>query len=197
MVPIQQGQDSQPRRPEGSGPRPPASGKIVPSLWFDRNCEEAVNAYIDIFNGSPVKKVESKITMIKRYPSGITEGPLAGMDGKILTVIFELEGQRFLALDGGPLFKPTEALSLYIECESQEEIDHFWEKLGEGGDPNARQCGWLKDKYGFSWQVSPRILGELLNDPDKAKSDRVLQAMLQMKKLDIAALERAARGEVS
>jgi predicted 3-demethylubiquinone-9 3-methyltransferase (glyoxalase superfamily) len=296
--------------------------KITPFLWFDRNAEEAVNFYVSIFK-------DSKIVNIKRYPEGITEGPMAGFDGKVLTAVFELEGQRFMALDGGPLFKfnpsvsfiincstPEEvdeywnklspdgsvlmpiqkwpfserygwlsdkygvswqigvsksnekitpsfmfvgdnfgkceeainsyvsmfrnssiemisryeagehdqegkvkfaaftlegqqframesslghkfeangAISFLIECQTQGEIDFYWEKLTVGGDPSAQQCGWLKDKYGFSWQVVPDM-GRWLNDSDKAKSDRAMQAMLQMKKIDIDAMQKAYDG---
>lgn len=128
---------------------------------------------------------------IKRYPEGPLEGPMKGMEGKVLTAVFELEGQTFMALDGGPFFKPSGAVSLYVECETQAEVDHYWENLTAGGDPTAQQCGWLKDKYGFSWQIIPKALPQLLNDPDKAKADRVLQAMLHMKKIDIAALQHA------
>ncbi|HTL39327.1 MAG TPA: VOC family protein, partial [Methylomirabilota bacterium] len=130
-----------------------ARQKITPFLWFDRNSEEAINFYVDIFNNAPNKKTDSKIVNIKRYPEGITEGPMAGFDGKILTAVFELDGQRFMALDGGPIFKPTSAVSFLIECQTQEEIDHYWDHLTAGGDPKAQQCGWLMDKYGFSWQV--------------------------------------------
>ncbi len=165
--------------------------KITPSLWYDTNCEEAINFYVDTFNANPAKKLESKIISIKRYPNEDLQGPPPGMAGKVLTAIFELEGMRYLALDGGPIFKPNEAISFMIECDTQEEIDHFWDTLGEGGDPNARQCGWLKDKFGFSWQVNAKILGELISDPDPIKADRVLKAMLQMKKLDIAKLQEA------
>jgi len=117
---------------------------------------------------------------------------MKGMEGKVLTAVFELEGQRFMALDGGPFFQPSGAVSFYVECETQEEIDHFWTKLSAGGDPQSQQCGWLKDKYGFSWQIIPRALPELLNDRDKEKSARVMQAMLKMKKIDIEGLKAAA-----
>ncbi len=161
--------------------------KITPFLWFDRNCEEAVNFYVSVFKNS-------KIVTIKHYPSGITEGPMAGFDGKVLTAVFELEGQRFMALDGGPVFSPNNsATSMLIECADQAEIDHYWEKLTEGGDPQAQQCGWLKDKFGFSWQVSPQM-EKWLNGADKAGSARAMQAMLGMKKIVIADLEKAYQG---
>jgi len=161
--------------------------KITPSLWFDRNCEEAINFYVSIFPNS-------KIVSIKKYPEGIKEGPMAGFDGKILTAIFELFGQRFMALDGGPIFKPNEAISFMIECEDQAEVDNYWSKLEVGADPNSQQCGWIKDKFGFSWQIIPNAMGEMISDPDKAKSDRVLQAMLKMKKIDIEELRKAYQG---
>lgn len=156
--------------------------KITPFLWFDRNAEEAIQFYTSIFKNS-------KIVSIKRYPEGPLEGPMQGMEGKVLTAIFELEGQRFMALDGGPIFKFTEATSFFVECELQEEVDYYWEKLS--ADPQAEQCGWLKDKYGLSWQIVPTLVSELLNDPDPAKSQNVMQAILQMKKIDIAGLKRA------
>ncbi len=156
--------------------------KITPFLWFDKNAEEAMNYYVSIFK-------TARIISISRYPEGYTEGPLAGMGGKVLTAIFELEDQRFMALDGGPVFKFNEAVSFYVECQTQEEVDYYWDKLS--AVPKSEQCGWLKDKFGVSWQIIPRQLGELLNDPDKEKANRVMQAMLQMKKIDIEALTQA------
>ncbi len=161
--------------------------KITPFLWFDTNAEEAINFYTSIIN-------DSRIVSIKRYPDGPLQGPMKGMEGKILTAVFELAGQRFMALDGGPIFKPTPAVSLYIECETQEEVDEYWNKLSEGGPTEAQQCGWLQDKYGFSWQIIPTALPRLLSDPDKVKSGRAMQAMMQMKKIDIAALQKAYDG---
>lgn len=158
--------------------------KITPFLWFDKQAEEAINFYVGIFKNS-------KVVSITRYPDGPLEEPMKGMEGKILTAVFELEGQRFMALDGGPHFKPTGAMSLYIECDTQEEVDHYWNKLAEGGDEKSQQCGWLQDKFGFSWQIIPTALPKLLTDPDKAKSGRVMQAMLKMKKIDIAGLKQA------
>jgi predicted 3-demethylubiquinone-9 3-methyltransferase (glyoxalase superfamily) len=160
--------------------------KITPFLWFDQNAEEAMQFYTSVFKNS-------KIVSIKRYPEGPLEGPMQGMEGKVLTGIFELEGQRFMALDGGPHFKFTEAISFFVECASQEEVDYYWEKLS--ADPQAEQCGWLKDKYGLSWQIVPTILSELLNDPDPVKAERVTQAMLQMKKIDIKGLRQAYEQE--
>ncbi len=167
--------------------------KIVPSLWFDKECEEAVNFYIETFNGAPHKKDESKIVHLQRYPSEYQVGPVPGMEGKVLTVIFELAGQRFMALDGGPYFKFNEAISLYVECEDQEEVDYFWEKLS--AVPESEQCGWLKDKYGVSWQIVPKIMGELLSDSDLKKVQRVTEAFLPMKKLDVQKLQDAADGK--
>jgi predicted 3-demethylubiquinone-9 3-methyltransferase (glyoxalase superfamily) len=161
--------------------------KITPFLWFDKNCEEAMNFYTSIFK-------DSRIVSIKRYPDGPLEDPMKGMEGRVLTAVFELFGQKFMALDGGPFFKPTAAVSFYVECETQEEVDEYWNKLIEGGDPKMQQCGWLQDKYGFSWQIIPKALPEFLTDPDKEKSDRVLHAMLQMKKIDVAELKKAYEG---
>jgi predicted 3-demethylubiquinone-9 3-methyltransferase (glyoxalase superfamily) len=165
--------------------------KITPFMWFADKAEEAMNMYVSIFAGSPVPKGESKVVSIKRYPDGPLEGPMKGMEGKVLTGVFILDGQTFMALDGGPIFQPSPAVSFFIECGEQEEVDYFWEKLSEGGNPQAQQCGWLQDKYGFSWQVIPAILPQLLSDPDKAKADRAMNAMMQMKKIDIAKLKEA------
>jgi len=157
--------------------------KISPCLWFDNQAEEAARFYVGIFQNS-------RIGRISRYGE-------AGQEvhhrppGSVMTVEFELEGQPFTALNGGPAFRFNEAISFQIDCESQEEVDHYWNKLSAGGDPNAQQCGWLKDKFGLSWQVVPRRLAELMTDPDRAKAGRAMQAMLQMKKIDIPALERA------
>lgn len=171
--------------------------KIIPCLWYEDKCEEAINFYVDIFNSAPGKTSESKVTYIQRYPEGIPNPPWGEhMNGKIITAIFELHGQRFMALDGGPgIFAKNGPVSFLVECDTQGEVDYYWERLIEGGDTKAQQCGWLADKYGFAWQVNPRRLGELLADPDKKKSDRVMQAMLKMKKLDIAELERAYQGD--
>ena len=168
--------------------------KITPFLWFESKAEEAVQFYIDVFNGAPNKKAESKIVSIERYPSDMQVGPIPDMAGKVLTAVFELAGQRFMALDGGPFFQPTGAVSFYVECDGQEEVDYFWAKLTEGGDPSFQQCGWLKDKYGFSWQIVPKQLPALLTDPDRERAKRAMAAMLTQKKIDIAAIERAAAG---
>ncbi len=164
------------------------SQKITPFLWFDRNAEEAINFYTSLFP-------DSRIVSVKRYPEGISEGPMKGMDGKVLTAVFELFGERFMALDGGPHFKPNGAVSFYVECESQEEVDRYWEKLADGGDPNAQQCGWLQDKFGFSWQIIPKALPELLSDPNPARAERALQAMLGMKKIEVQKLKDAVDGK--
>jgi predicted 3-demethylubiquinone-9 3-methyltransferase (glyoxalase superfamily) len=169
--------------------------KITPFLWFDDQAEEAMRYYVSAFSGAPSGGRSAKIVSIKRYPDGPLEGPMKGMEGRVLTGVFELDGLRFYALDGGPHFKFTEAISLHVECESQEEVDYFWRTLGAGGDPQAQQCGWLKDRYGLSWQIVPKVLPALLSDPDAKKSGRVMQALLQMKKLDIALLERAFHQE--
>jgi predicted 3-demethylubiquinone-9 3-methyltransferase (glyoxalase superfamily) len=167
--------------------------KITPFLWFNTEAEEAMTFYTTIFSTRPGQaNGESKIISIKRYPDGPLDGPMKGMEGKVLTGAFMLDGQNFLCLDGGPVFKPTGAMSLHVECEDQAEVDHFWSKLGEGADPNAQQCGWIQDKYGFSWQIIPKALPQLLSNPDKAKADRALAAMMKMKKIEIAELESAA-----
>jgi predicted 3-demethylubiquinone-9 3-methyltransferase (glyoxalase superfamily) len=160
--------------------------KITPCLWFDHQAEEAVKFYTAIFRNS-------RIVQVARYGEAGREihGKPAGT---VMTVAFELEGQAFTALNGGPLFKFNEAISFQVSCETQAEVDHYWEKLSEGGDVSAQQCGWLKDKYGASWQIVPRVLVEMITDPDTQKSQRVMGAMLQMKKIDIAGLKRAYAG---
>jgi predicted 3-demethylubiquinone-9 3-methyltransferase (glyoxalase superfamily) len=168
---------------------------IVPCLWFEDKCEEAVNFYISVFASAPRKTGESRIVHMQRYPEGIANAPWPKeMSGKVITVVFELNGLRFMALDGGPFFKPSGAISLLVNCDTQEEIDYYWQKLSEGGDVRAQQCGWLADRYGFAWQVHPRPMEKLLSSPDRAKANRAMQAMLAMKKLDIAALQRAYDG---
>ena len=154
--------------------------KITPFLWFDTQAEEAAKFYASIFPNS-------KILNVARYGEA---GP--GPKGSVMTVEFELDGQRVIALNGGPQFKFTEAISLSVDCKTQEEVDHYWTKLSQGG--KEQPCGWLKDKYGLSWQVNPAILGELLSGPDAKKAKRVMEAMLKMKKIDIAALKAAAEG---
>jgi predicted 3-demethylubiquinone-9 3-methyltransferase (glyoxalase superfamily) len=160
--------------------------KITPCLWFDDEAEAAVTFYTGIFRNS-------KVVSVSRY--GEAGHEIHGKPaGTVLTVAFELEGQVFTALNGGPVFKFNEAISFQVDCETQEEVDYYWEKLSEGGDPKAQQCGWLKDKYGASWQVVPRVLVEMMSDPDSEKSGRAMEAMLQMKKIDIAELKRAYGG---
>jgi predicted 3-demethylubiquinone-9 3-methyltransferase (glyoxalase superfamily) len=161
--------------------------KITPFLWFADQAEEAIKFYIEIFKNSPDKSAgESKIEKLVRYPGGYSQGPMAGMEGKVLTGVFLLAGQRFMALDGGPIFKFTEATSFYIECKDQTEIDYFWSKLS--AIPDAEQCGWLKDKYGLSWQIIPKNMETLIG-----KSKKAMDAMLKMKKIDIKQLEEAAK----
>ncbi len=157
--------------------------KITPCLWFDSNAEEAVNFYASIFK-------DSKIGKISRYGEAGYEihGKPAGT---VLTMEFELNGQPFTALNGGPIFKFNEAISFQVSCETQEEVDYYWEKLSEGGDEKAQQCGWLKDKYGLSWQIVPTALGKMLADKDANKTDRVMTALLKMKKIDLERLKEA------
>jgi predicted 3-demethylubiquinone-9 3-methyltransferase (glyoxalase superfamily) len=155
--------------------------KITTFLWFDKNAEEAAKYYVSLFKNS-------KILSVARFGDA---GP--GPKGSVMTVSFELDGQEFIALNGGPQFQFTEAISLLVNCDTQKEVDELWKKLSAGGEES--QCGWLKDKFGLSWQIVPRQLGKMLTDPDPGKSKRVMEAMLPMKKLDIAALEKAyARG---
>jgi predicted 3-demethylubiquinone-9 3-methyltransferase (glyoxalase superfamily) len=151
--------------------------KIIPFLWFDDQAEEAATFYVSLFKNS-------KVNSVARYGDA---GP--GPKGSAMTVTFELAGQKFIALNGGPVFKFTEAVSFLINCETQQEVDDLWEKLSAGGSES--QCGWVKDKYGLSWQVVPIALGEMLQDEDPKKSQRVMQAMLQMRKIDIAKLKQA------
>ena len=163
--------------------------KITPSLWFDKEAEEAMNFYIDVFNGSPNKSADSKIISITRYEEGMEAPGTSEMLGKVITGIFELNGQRFMCLDGGPIFKFNEAISLYVECEDQAEVDYFYEKLS--AVPKSEVCGWLKDKFGLSWQIIPKQLGELLGDSNHKKALAVMNAMLKMKKIVIADLQKA------
>ena len=160
--------------------------KIAPCLWFDDRAEEAAEFYIGIFSNS-------KIVNISHYGEAGKEihGKLAG---SVLTVSFELDGQKFTTLNGGPDFKFNEAISFQVDCEDQAEVDYFWEKLSMSGDQAAQQCGWLKDKYGVSWQIVPRVMTEMLNDADVEKAQRAMTAMLKMKKLDIDELKRAYAG---
>ena len=154
--------------------------KITPFLWFDNNAEEATHFYISIFKNS-------KILSISRYGEGSP-----GQPGTVMTTTFILDGQQFMALNGGPHFKFNEAISFFVNCETQKEVDELWEMLTDGGEES--QCGWLKDKFGVSWQIVPTALGELLGDLDTEKSKRVMEAMLQMQKIDIAKLQQAYEG---
>lgn len=164
----------------------PRVQKITPCLWFDDQAEAAAKFYTAIFKNS-------KIGKITRYGEAGRE--IHGMaPGTVLTVAIELDGQAFTALNGGPLFKFTEAVSFQVHCDTQEEVDYYWERLSAGGDENAQQCGWLKDQFGVSWQIVPTVLPELIMDPDPKKSQRAMQAMLQMKKLEIDKLKQAAAG---
>ena len=160
----------------------PLTERIAPCLWFDSQAEEAAKFYVSVFKNS-------RIVSVARYGK-------AGQEthhrppGSVMTVGFELDGQSFTALNGGPVFTFNEAVSLQINCETQQEIDYYWDKLSSGGDPRAQQCGWLKDKYGLSWQVVPTVLPELLKDQDSARGARAMEAMLRMKKIDIGELQR-------
>jgi predicted 3-demethylubiquinone-9 3-methyltransferase (glyoxalase superfamily) len=165
----------------------PGIQKITPWLWLDDQAEEAVEFYTAIFR-------HSKIVQVARYGEAGHEvhGKPAGT---VMSVAFELDGQAFIALNGGPMVKFNEAISFQVHGETQADVDYYWEKLSAGGDETAQQCGWLKDKYGVSWQVVPTVLPEMISDPDAEKSGRAMEAMLQMKKLDIAALTRAYEGQ--
>ena len=159
---------------------------MTPCLWFDDQAEEAANFYASIFPNS-------KIGHITRFSEAGKE--IHGKaPGSVMTVAFELDGQGFTGLNGGPMFQFNEAISFQVNCDTQDEVDHYWNKLSEGGDKNAQQCGWLKDKFGVSWQIVPTILDQLIRDKDPAKSQRTMTALLQMKKLDIDALKRAHAG---
>lgn len=160
--------------------------KITPCLWFNDQAEEAAKFYTAIFKNS-------KIATIARYGEAGHEAH-GKPAGSVMIVAFELDGQSFTALNGGPTFKFNEAISFEINCETQEDVDYYWEKLSEGGDEKAQQCGWLKDKYGVSWQVVPTVLTEMISSPDAEKSQRAMNAMLQMKKIDIAGLKQAYTG---
>ena len=160
--------------------------KITPFLWFDSNAEEAVNFYVSIFKNSKL----GKVTRYNEASSKAAGRP----EGSVMTMEFQLEGQSFTAINGGPHFKFTEAISFVVDCETQEEVDYFWNKLTADGGQES-QCAWLKDKYGLSWQIVPRVLIEMIGDKDPQKAQRVMEAMLQMKEIDIATLQRAYDGE--
>ena len=152
--------------------------KVNPFLWFDGRAEEAAHFYTSIFSNNTNKHGESKIVKIMPGPNGTAMG-----------VTYQLDGQTYMAINGGPQFKFTEAISLFVNCESQEEIDYFWNTLGDGG--SYQECGWLKDKFGLSWQIIPTILGEFLDNPDREKANKAMQAMLQMQKIDIEGLQKS------
>ena len=156
--------------------------KITPFLWFDNQAKEAMEFYTSVFKNS-------KIVSIQYYPEGSQEEHLKGMEGKVLTGIFELDGVKFMCLDGGPIFKFNESISLYVECDGQEEVDYFWEKLS--AVPASEQCGWLKDKFGVSWQIVPKQIDQILAGSDKAGAERAMHVFMQMKKIDIAKLQEA------
>jgi predicted 3-demethylubiquinone-9 3-methyltransferase (glyoxalase superfamily) len=164
----------------------PTTQRISPCLWFDDEAEEAARFYTGIFENA-------RINAVTRYSAAgfETHGRPAG---SVMTVEFELDGQAFTALNGGPAFRFNEAVSLQVLCETQDEVDYYWEKLSEGGDPQAQQCGWLKDRYGLSWQVVPRGMDEMFRDENAPGAQRAMEAMLRMKKLDVAALRRAYDG---
>jgi predicted 3-demethylubiquinone-9 3-methyltransferase (glyoxalase superfamily) len=162
------------------------SQKLTTNLWFEKEAEEAASYYVSVFKDGKIGRIAHYTEEgfeIHRMPAG-----------SVMTIEFEVAGQSFLGLNGGPHFKFNEAVSFIINCESQEEVDYYWNKLGEGGDPNAQMCGWLKDKYGLSWQVVPTVLNDMILDPDQEKANRAMAAMLKMKKLDIKTLEKAYNG---
>lgn len=160
--------------------------RIAPCLWFDTQAEEAAHFYCSIFNNS-------RILRVSRY--GEAGHEIHGRPaGSVMTVMFELDGQTITALNGGPVFKFSEAISLQVNCDTQQELDYFWDKLSAGGDASAQQCGWLKDKYGLSWQIVPTVLPEMMTDSDPRRGERVMTVLLKMKKLDIAVLQSAYQG---
>jgi len=165
---------------------PAPTQKITPFLWFDNEAEEAVRFYTSIFK-------DSKIGIVTHYGEEAAEAS-GRPKGTVMTMAFQIAGQEFVALNGGPHFKFNEAISFVVNCSSQDELDYYWEKLSQGGDAEAQQCGWLKDRYGVSWQIVPTMMMELLTDADHEKSRRVMKAILQMKKIDIETLRRAADG---
>lgn len=160
--------------------------KVTPSLWFNMNAEEAMNYYVSVFKNS-------KIIRMDKYPDESLDEHFKGMSGKVINGEFELDGTRFICLDGGPTFTFNEAVSFTVTCKDQEEVDYYWEKLS--AVPEAEQCGWCKDKFGVSWQIIPTRMGELLSDSDQEKAGRAMQAMMKMHKIDIAELEKAFEGK--
>jgi predicted 3-demethylubiquinone-9 3-methyltransferase (glyoxalase superfamily) len=162
------------------------TARITPCLWFDDQAEEAARFYVAIFR-------KSRLGKVARYGKAGFE--IHGRtEGSVMTVAFELDGQPFTALNGGPLFRFNEAISFQVNCDSQQEVDYFWDKLSQGGDEKAQQCGWLKDRFGVSWQVVPKGLAELVSEPDSERSQRAMNAMLHMRKIDMAAIRRAYEG---
>ncbi|MFZ4826919.1 MAG: VOC family protein [Phototrophicaceae bacterium] len=169
----------------------PITAKIVPCLWFHFNCEEAIQYYVSVFNGAPHSENNSQITSIQRYESDMNTPFNSQMVGKVIAADLVLAGQKFRAFDGGNLFTFNESISMVVDCQDQAEVDYFWEKLS--AVPSSEQCGWCKDSFGLSWQIIPKQLGELMSNPDQEKSSRVVNAMLQMKKIIVADLERAVQ----
>jgi predicted 3-demethylubiquinone-9 3-methyltransferase (glyoxalase superfamily) len=165
----------------------PVTKRIAPCLWFDSQAEEAAKYYVSIFKNSRVGR-------ISRYTKAGYEMHKRPA-GSVMTVEFELDGQPFTALNGGPAFRFNEAISVQVFCETQQEIDHYWDKLSQGGDPKAQQCGWLKDKYGLSWQIVPKLLTEAMLNHESPEAQRVMEAMLKMKKIDIAQIEDAIKAD--
>ncbi len=163
--------------------------KITPYLWFESEAEEAAKFYTSIFRNSRI----GQVSRYGREGREIHQRP----EGSVMTVSFEIEGMEFVGLNGGPVFQFNEAVSFHVSCDSQEEVDYYWDRLSEGGNPKAQQCGWLKDKFGVSWQVVPVALHKMLTDPDTSKSQRAMKAMLQMKKFDVEALQHAFEGRES
>lgn len=166
----------------------PITPRIVPCLWFDNEAEQAARLYTSIFPNSTIKKT----TRYHKEGQEIHGRP----EGSVMVVEFEIDGQTFTALNGGPVFKFNEAVSFQVLCETQDEVDYYWDKLSAEGDEKARQCGWLKDRFGLSWQIVPRVLVDCLSDPDPDKSQRTMRAMLQMKKIDISEIMRAYEGHI-
>ena len=166
----------------------PTKHRIIPCLWFDNQAEEAAKYYVSIFKNSKI----GKITHYSSAGFDVHQRPA----GSVMTVAFDLDGQPFTALNGGPHFKFNEAVSFQVECANQEEIDYYWEKLGQGGDPRAQQCGWLKDKYGLSWQIVPENMDQFFEDEQSEGAQRAMEAMLPMKKIDIEEIRRAYEGEM-
>lgn len=158
----------------------------IPSLWFDMNAEEAMNYYVQVFPNSKINRIDT-------YPAESLDEHFRGMAGKVINGEFELDGQKFVCLDGGPVFTFNESVSFIVDCKDQEEVDYYWEKLS--AVPEVEQCGWCKDKFGVSWQIIPTRLGELLTDPDKEAAGRATQAMMKMHKIDVSELEKAFAGE--